>query len=74
MDPTHRHYLLEKKETFLTFVNLDGINGVTIESTPPPFPTNRKSWGEFLDQQGEKKATKMTMARPSGHGVVTTQS
>jgi hypothetical protein len=29
-------------------------DGVSIENTLPPFPTNRKSWGECLDQQGEK--------------------
>jgi hypothetical protein len=49
----NRH-TLERKETYPAFVNLDGTSGATIANTLPPFPTNRKSWGECLDQQGEK--------------------
>jgi predicted NACHT family NTPase len=49
----HGH-TLERKEMYPTFVNLDGTSGATIVNTLPPFPTNRKSWGECLDQQREK--------------------
>jgi hypothetical protein len=69
MDPTHTHWLLEKKETFPTFVNLDGMNGVTTENTLPTFPSNRKSWGECLDQQGEN-ATKCAKWVLKGNGKV----
>jgi hypothetical protein len=41
------------------------MNGVTTENTLLPFPTNRKSWGECLDHQGEMKGNGKVVPRRS---------